>query len=65
MDGACRIREVYGTRIHIFKRKNQKEKVHLADPGVSEWIILKCKGMIVGLATVLILLRMEIIGGLL
>lgn len=45
--------------------KNQKEKVHLADPGVSEWIILKCKGMIVGLATVLILLRMEIIGGLL
>lgn len=37
----------------------------MADPGVNGWIILKCKGMIVGLATVLILLRMEIIGGLL
>jgi len=44
--------------------KDQKGKVHLADPGVDGWIILKCKGMIVGLPTVLIRIRVEIIGGL-
>jgi hypothetical protein len=45
--------------------KDRKRKVHLADPGIDGWIILKCKGMNVDLPTELIWRRIKIIGELL
>ena len=36
----------------LFNRNTRRVKVHLADPGLGGWIILKCTGIIVSQPTV-------------